>query len=77
MSIILFDGGLQIKIFYDESDREFDDDICIQLIEDCPEEEKILRFDETNLYITPDQACLLILTLQRAMDNYRGSCQEP
>jgi hypothetical protein len=77
MSVILFDGGLKIEIFFDESDREFDDDICIQLIEDCPEEEKVLKFDETNLYITPDQACLLILALQRAMDNYRESSQEP
>jgi hypothetical protein len=77
MSVILFDGGLKIEIYFDESDREFDDDICIQLIEDCPEEEKVLKFDETNLYITPDQACLLILALQRAMDKYRGSSQEP
>ena len=77
MSIILFDGGLEVKIYYDAPDREFDDNICIQLIEDCPEDEKVLKFDETNLYITPDQACLLILALQRAMDNYRESCQEP
>lgn len=76
MSIPLLDGGLQVTIFYDESDREYDDDICIQLIEDCPEDEKILKFDETNLYITPDQACLLILALQRAMENYRKSSQE-
>ena len=40
MSIPLLDGGLQVTIFYDESDREYDDDICIQLIEDCPEDEK-------------------------------------
>ncbi len=77
MSIFLLDGGLKISIFYDESDREFDDDICIQMVEDCPEDEKVLKFDETNLYIPPDQACLLILALQRAMDNYRESCQEP
>lgn len=77
MSILLVDGGLKVNIYYDESDREFDDDICIQIIEDCPEEERVLKFDETNLFITPDQACLLILALQRAMDNYRASCQEP
>ena len=77
MSILLVDGGLKVKIFYDESDREFDDDICIQIIEDCPEDERVLKFDETNLFITPDQACLLILALQRAMDNDRESCQEP
>ncbi|MFL7840446.1 MAG: hypothetical protein ACK2T4_06180 [Candidatus Promineifilaceae bacterium] len=77
MSVILFDGGLTVKIFYDETDSEYEDAVCIQMIEDCPEDEKVLKFDETNLYITPDQACLLILALQRAMDNYRDTCQEP
>lgn len=77
MSISLLDGGLQLNIYYEESDREFDDDICIRIIEDCPEDERVLKFDETHLYITPDQACLLILALQRAMDQYRESSQEP
>lgn len=77
MSISLLDGGLKINIYYDESDREFDDDICIQIIEECPEEERVLKFEETNLYITPDQACLLILALRRAMDSYRDSSQDP
>lgn len=77
MSISLLDGGLKINIYYDKSDREFDDDICIQIIEECPEEERVLKFEETNLYITPDQACLLILALRRAMDSYRDSSQDP
>jgi hypothetical protein len=77
MSVSLLDGGLTVTIFFDASDRDFDDDICIQLIEKCPDDEKVLKFDETNLYITPDQACLLILALQRAMDSYRESNQEP
>lgn len=77
MSISLLDGGLQLNIYYEESDREFDDDICIRIIEDCPEDERVLKFDETHLYITPDQTCLLILALQRAMDQYRESSQEP
>ena len=77
MSISLLDGGLKLNIYYEESDREFDDDICIRIIEDCPEDERVLKFDETHLYITPDQACLLILALHRAMDQYRESSQEP
>ncbi len=76
MSILLLDGGLKIEIYFDESDREFEDDICIQIVEDCPEDERVLKFDETNLYITPDQAGLLILALQRAMDAYRASNQD-
>jgi len=77
MSISLLDDSLKVDIYFEESDREFDDDICISFVENCPEEEKVFRVDETNLYITPDQACLLLLALQRAMETYRASCQEP
>lgn len=76
MSVSLLDDSLKVNIYFDRSDSEFDDDICIQLIEDCPEEERLLKYEETNIYITPDQACLLILALERAMKDYRGSCQE-
>ena len=77
MSISLLENSLQVDIYFEESDRDFEDDICISFIEDCPAEEKIFRADETNIYVTPDQACLLVLALQRAMENYRSSCQEP
>ncbi|MFN2135365.1 MAG: hypothetical protein ACK2UK_05385 [Candidatus Promineifilaceae bacterium] len=77
MSVILLDGGLTVSIFFDKSDQEFEDDLCIQLIEDCPEDERLFNFEETNIYITPDQACLLILALERAMEEYRASSQEP
>lgn len=77
MSVSLLDNSLNVRIFYEESDRDFEDDICISFHEDCPPEEKLFRVDETHIYITPDQACLLLLALQRAMENYRASCQEP
>ena len=77
MSVSLLDNSLKVDIYFEESDREFEDDICISFSEDCPADEKIFRVDETNIYITPDQACLLMLALQRAMEKYRSSCQEP
>ncbi len=76
MSILLLEESLQVEIYFDKSDREFEDDICIQLVEDCPEDERLFKYDETNIYITPDQACLLILALQRAMESYRNSNQD-
>lgn len=76
MPISLLDNSLSVDIYFEESDQDFDDDICISFTEDCPDDEKIFRADETNIYITPDQACLLLLALQRAMDKYRSSCQE-
>ena len=77
MSVSLLDNSLKVGIYFEESDRDFDDDICISFSEDCPPEEKLFRADETHIYVTPDQACLLLLALQRAMENYRASCQEP
>jgi hypothetical protein len=77
MSILLLDNSLEVQIYFESSDSDFEDDICISFSEDCPDDEKIFRADETNIYITPDQACLILLQLQRAMENYRDSCQEP
>ncbi len=77
MSISLLENSLHIDIFFDASESEYEDDICIRFVEDCPEEEKVFVTDETNIYITPEQACLLILALQRSMEKYRSSSQAP
>ncbi|MDX1412996.1 MAG: hypothetical protein R3293_02335 [Candidatus Promineifilaceae bacterium] len=77
MSISLVDNTLRVNIYLEESDLAFDDDICICIVEDCPADEKLFRADETNIYITPDPAGLLIMALQRAMEKYRRSGQEP
>ncbi len=77
MSISLLDDSLTVRIFFDESDRDFADDICIRLTEVCPKDERLFEFEETNIYITPDQASLLVLALQRALDDYRASNQDP
>ena len=77
MSVSLLDNSLKVNIYFEETDRFFEDDICISFSEDCPDDEKLFRADETNVFITPDQACLLVLALQRALETYRSSCQEP
>lgn len=71
--ITLLDGSLKLKIYFDEADRDFDDDICLCFIEDCIEEEKVLRAgaDEVSIYLTPEQAALIILELNRALDASR------
>lgn len=76
MAITLLENSLHVEIFFEPSDSEFDDDICISITEDCADEEKLFRADETNIFITPEEAGLLILALQRAMENYRRSNQE-
>jgi hypothetical protein len=71
-AITLLDGSLKLTIFYEETDRQFDDDICLCFEEDCPEDEKIFKADEVSIYLTPEQAALIVLELSRAMHAYRG-----
>lgn len=56
MVIELLDGSLKVEITYEKSDKEFDDNICMRMWEDCPEDEKVFYAGETNLYLTPEQA---------------------
>ncbi|GAB4272352.1 MAG: hypothetical protein Kow0080_18680 [Candidatus Promineifilaceae bacterium] len=77
MSIFLLDGSLRIKIFFEKSDNDYEDDICITIEEDCPDDEKLFIADETNIYITPKQARELALALNQAAEiseaeNIRG-----
>lgn len=75
MSISILENSLKLDIFLDETDAGFEDNICVRIEEDCPEEEKLFKADETNIYITADEACLLILSLQRAVESHRKGCK--
>ncbi len=77
MSVWLLENSLKVDIFFAENESEYDDDICICIVEDCPQDERLFIADETNIFITPEQASLLVLALERAMENYRKSGQKP
>ncbi len=66
MTIQLLDDSMQVEIFYDQSDRTFSDNICVRIKEKCPPEERLLRAEETNLFLTPQQACQLASALSKA-----------
>lgn len=66
MEISLLDDSLQVEICYDASDCEFEDNILVRFVEACPEDEKIFRHDETNIFLTPDQALALAENLIKA-----------
>jgi hypothetical protein len=68
MSITLLDGTLQVGIFFDTGDHQFDDNVCISFKEDCPEDEKIFYAGETNIYITSAQAREMAALLMKAAD---------
>jgi hypothetical protein len=68
MALELLNGSLVVDIFYDPKDREFEDNICVCLKEFGPDEEKILYANETNIYLTAEQARALSDLLRDAAD---------
>jgi hypothetical protein len=68
MSINLLDGSLQVEIFYDPKDSQYDDNICVCVDETCPEDEKIFYAGETNIYLTVEQARQMAEALLKAAD---------
>ena len=68
----LLDDSLQVSVFYERTDSDFDDDICICFREECPEDEKIFRAGETNIFLTPDQANQFALLLIEAAKQSLG-----
>ncbi|KAF0109818.1 MAG: hypothetical protein FD147_2042 [Chloroflexi bacterium] len=65
--ILLLDESLQVEIFFESDDYGYEDNICLKIIESCPEEEKVFVHDESHLYLTPTQAQALIDALQKAL----------
>lgn len=72
MPIQLLDGSLTVDVFYEPSDSEYEDNICISFIECCPEEEKVFFAGETNLFLTPRQAQQLAQALLAAAAEAEG-----
>ncbi len=68
MDLRLIGGELLINIFFEKSDREYDDNVCINFQEPCNEDTKLFRAKETNLFITPKEARQLAGLLLKAAE---------
>lgn len=66
--ILLLDDSLQVEIQYECADSDLEDNICVRITESCPDEEKIFRHDESNLFLTNDQASSLANALLKAVE---------
>ena len=66
--ILLLDESLQIEIYFENADSDLEDNICMKIVESCPEEEKVFRHDESHLYLTHEQAQLLADALLKAVE---------
>ena len=76
MPIMLLDDSLKVEVFYEETDEAFADNICICFEEDCPPNEKIFIADETNIFLTPEQATQLAAALVTAIAESRVAARE-
>ena len=72
--ISLIDDTLKVHVFYESSDCDFRDNICISITEFCPDGEKVFRSGETNLFITSEQARELGRSLISAADSSENDC---
>ncbi len=70
--VYLLDDSLSVEVFFEGCDREFGDAICVHIAESCPEDERVFRFEETNLYLTASQARALVNALQAALKEARN-----
>ena len=75
-TITLLDGTLKLKVFRDQRDASYEDNICLCFLEDSSEEEMLFRVDETSIFLTPKQAALLVLELNRVLEEYREERQD-
>ena len=66
MAVYLLDKSLKVDICYEDNDSDYEDNIRICIVEECPDEEKIFIHDETNIYLLPDEANQLARLLDAA-----------
>ncbi|MDO9086554.1 MAG: hypothetical protein Q7U53_10140 [Anaerolineaceae bacterium] len=68
MLIELLGGELVVKISFENTDREFDDNIRLSFHEPCHDDTRIFRATETNLFLTSQEARKLAEILQKIAD---------
>ena len=72
-SIYLLDRSLKVDVYFEPEDRDFNDNICVSMVEDCSDCEKIFVADETNIYLSPEQALQLAKALMQAVSDSGSS----
>ena len=76
MELLLLDDSLRLRVFFEEPDCDYRDNICLSIEEDCPNNEKLFIHDQTNIYITPGQAEALSTALIDAARSSRAIKEE-
>ena len=69
MDIWILDDSLRIRVFYANDDCDLEDNICLEIFESCPQEEKIFKTDETHVFLKKEEALQLARALYKAVDH--------
>lgn len=69
MIVKLINGALMVKVNFETSDSEYDDNVCLCFEEPCHEDEKIFRAEQTNIFLTPKEARNLAQALLKAANH--------
>ena len=76
MEFWLLDDSLRIRIRYACEDSDLSDNICISIMESCPDQEKLFIADETNIFISATEAEQLAGALLAAVQHSRMNNDE-
>jgi len=68
MRISLLNDCMRVDVFYEKTDSEFDDNICLSFTEPCPDDEKVFNANESNIYLTTREARQLAQALLAAAE---------
>lgn len=71
MVVLLLDDTLSVEVYYECDDCDWEDNIILRVREDCPEDERLFRMEETNILLTRDQAMALADALHQAIAHSR------
>ncbi len=71
MDFWILDDTLRVSVKYEKQDGDLKDNVSLSIYESCPEDEKLFIADETNMYLTKEEAILLANALLNAVRHSR------
>ncbi|HPC05186.1 MAG TPA: hypothetical protein PLI60_00570 [Anaerolineaceae bacterium] len=69
MGISLLDNSLHVEVYFETTDADLEDNICLCITESCPEDERLFRAKKTHIFLTVREAGTLAQALVDAIDS--------
>jgi len=72
----ILDDTLRITIQFEKQDGDLSDNVKLAILESCPADEKLFIADETNIFITREEALKIANRLLEAVERSASHRQE-